>query len=306
VPERAVPTALRGSRSRSEAPRRAAPYPDAEPLGSPFGGPSASGGRERGRGAGLRADRALSAFMIAAGAVAAAALLVALVPSTMRITRFDVAGASTMTEEEVLAAALVRPGDPYLSVKGARVRAALEADPRVLSATVSKSMPNRLKLAIVERTAVATAVAELGGRSAAVKIDAEGVAFAVASATEAASLPVLSGLRFEDFRLGARLPVGLRPLLASLGKIRGEEPRLLSAFSEIRVVKRGSGDPELVLYPLGSRIPVRSGSALDVQSLRSMILVLDVLGTKGIASSVAELDFRSGTVVYRGKEDHSG
>jgi hypothetical protein len=139
-----------------------------------------------------------------------------------------------------------------------------------------------------------------------VKIDAEGVAFAAASAAEAASLPVLSGLRFEDFRLGARLPAGLRPILASLGKIRGEEPELLSAFSEIRVVKRATGDPELILYPMGARIPVRSGSVLSAQSLRSMILVLDVLGTKGIASSVAELDFRSGTVVYRGKEDHSG
>jgi hypothetical protein len=306
VPERAAPTALHGSRPRPEAPRRPAPYPNAAPLGAPSGGSSAAGGGERGRAAGRRADRALSAFMIAAGAVAAAALVVALVPSTMRITRFDVAGASSMTEEEVLAAALVRPGEPYLSVKTARVRAALEADPRVLSAAVSKSMPNRLKLSIVERAAVATAVAELGGRAAAVKIDAEGVAFAVASATEASALPVLSGLRFEDFRLGARLPAGLRPLLSSLGKIRAEEPRLLSAFSEIRVVRRAAGDPELILYPLGWKIPVRSGSALDAQSLRSMILVLDVLGTKGIASSVAELDFRSGTVVYRGKEDHSG
>lgn len=305
MPERAVPTALRGSRPRSEPQRRPAPY--AAPLGSS----SAAGSPERpdrdqGRGRARRADRALSAFMIAAGAVAAAALVAALVPSTMRITRFEVAGAASMTEEEVLAASLVRPGDPFLSVKPERVRAALESDPRVLSASVSKAMPNRLNLAIVERSAVATAIAELGGRPSAVKIDAEGVAFAAASAAEAASLPVLSGLRFEDFRLGARLPAGLRPILASLARIRGEEPGLLAAFSEIRVVKRGTGDPELILYPMASRIPVRSGSALNAQSLRSMILVLDVLGTKGIASSVAELDFRSGTVVYRGKEDHSG
>jgi cell division septal protein FtsQ len=251
-------------------------------------------------------DRALALFMIAAAAVAFAALLVALVPSALRITRFEIAGASSMTEEDVLAAALVRPGESFLSVKPDRVRASLEADPRVSSAAVAKVLPNRLRMSIVERKAVATAVVEIGGRPAAVKIDAEGVAFAAATADEAAALPVLSGLRFEDFRLGARLPPSLSPVLSSLGKIRDEEPLLLSAFSEIRVVKRAKGDPELVLYPIAARIPVRSGAALSAQSLRSMILVLDVLGTKGIAGTVEELDFRSGTVVYRGKEDHSG
>jgi cell division septal protein FtsQ len=244
--------------------------------------------------------------MIAAAAVAFAALLVALVPSTLRITRFEVSGASSMTEAEVLSAALVRQGESFFSVKPARVCAALEADPRVASASVSKIMPNRLRMAIVERKAVACAIASIDGRPAAVKIDAEGVAFAAASAEEASALPVLSGLRFEGFRVGARLPASLSPLLASLAKVRDEEPLLLSAFSEIRIVGRAKGDPELILYPMGVMIPVRAGAALSAQSLRSMIMVLDVLGTRGIAGTVEELDFRSGTVVYRGKEDHSG
>jgi len=244
--------------------------------------------------------------MLAAAAIAFAALLVALVPSSLRITRFEVSGAQAMTDAEVVSAALVRTGDSFFSVNTSRVRAALESDPRVFSASARKVLPNLLKLAIKERRAVATAIASVDGRPAAVKIDAEGVAFAAASADEAVALPVLSGLRFEDFRVGARLPSSLSSLLASLGRIRDEDPLLLSAFSEIRVVRQSKGDPELVLYPMSARIPVRAGSDLSAQSLRSMILVLDVLGTKGIALSVEELDFRSGTVVYRGKEDHSG
>jgi len=37
-----------------------------------------------------------------------------------------------------------------------------------------------------------------------------------------------------------------------------------------------------------------------------MILVLDVLGTRGMAAEVREIDFRTGTVVYRSKEGPTG
>jgi len=61
-----------------------------------------------------------------------------------------------------------------------------------------------------------------------------------------------------------------------------------------------------VLYPLHSRIPVRAEAVLSRSTLRSIILVLDVLGTRGMASSVEELDFRGGKVVYRSKEGQTG
>jgi len=271
-------------------------------------GRAALGNEAGGRSGGKKSapERALSLFMIAAATVALAALAVALAPSTLVISRIEIEGASSMTESELLGLASLRRGDPFFSVDAAGSAAALESDPRVASAKVRKILPNALRLEIVERKPAAAAIAELEGRDVAILIDAEGVAYAVASAIEAASVPALSGLRFEGFRLGTRLPDSLLPLLKSLGEIAASEPFLLSAFSELRVAKRARGDPELILYPIGSRIPVRAGSSLSAESLRSMILVLDVLGSKGLSDSVEELDFRSGSVVYRGKEDHSG
>jgi hypothetical protein len=132
------------------------------------------------------------------------------------------------------------------------------------------------------------------------------VAYAEASPEESSAVPVLSGLRFEGFRLGMRLPPLVASLVASLGAIQASEPALLSAISEIRMVKASGGEPELLIYPLNQRIPVRAGASLDAPTLRSIILVLDVLGTRGIAASVQEIDFRTGTVVYRSKEGQSG
>jgi Cell division septal protein len=209
-----------------------------------------------------------------------------------------------MSREELLSAALLRGNERLVTLDCSRVEAALAAEPRIASAKVSKVFPNGLRIAVVERAAVATALAELDGRTVAIGIDAQGVAFAESSA--ASSLPVVSGLRFEGFKPGTRLPASLSRLFASLGEIQAKEPELLAAVSEIRVVKSsGGGEPELVLYPLHQAIPVRAGASLDAATLRSMILVLDVLGTRGIAPTVSEIDFRDGSVVYRGKEGHS-
>ncbi len=222
-----------------------------------------------------------------------------------------------MTRDEVLSSALIHEKEYFFALDAVRVKAALLADPRVASAAVSKLFPNGLKIVVRERKAVASALASIDGRPTAVCIDSEGVAFAEAG-TEAAAVPVLSGLRFEGFRLGTRLPTALSALLTSLGDIQASEPALLSAISEIRVVSAAATTvaaptvaattvaTELLVYPLNQRIPVRVGASLDAATLRSIILVLDVLGTRGIAASVQEIDFRTGTVVYRTKEGQPG
>jgi cell division septal protein FtsQ len=252
-----------------------------------------------------RPERALSALLAAAALLVLLAAAVLLVPPAMRVTRYVISGNASMSREEVLSAALIHDREYFFSIDTARVAAALSADPRVASATASRLFPNGLRISVKERVAVAAALASIKGRTAAVCIDSEGVAFAEASAETAAAVPVLSGLRFEDFRLGTRLPPALAALVASIGKIQAAEPALLSAISEIRVVATKAA-PELLIYPLGQRVPVRAGASLDAPTLRSIILVLDVLGTKGIAADVREIDFRTGTVVYRSKEGPTG
>ncbi len=298
-PKNELPASELEERARLALGRGAA---DAASRGNGARGPEAGGPASKKS----APERALSLFMIAAAIVALAALAVALAPSTLVVSRIEIEGASSMTESELLELAALRRGDPFFSVDAARSAEALESDPRIASAKVRKILPNAIALKVVERKPAAAAIAEAEGHEVAVLIDAEGVAYAIASAGEAASVPALSGLRFENFRLGTRLPASLLPLLKSLGEISASEPALLSAFSELRVAKRAKGDPELILYPIGSRIPVRAGSSISAESLRSMIMVLDVLGSNGVSDSVEELDFRSGSVVYRGKEDHSG
>jgi cell division protein FtsQ len=242
-----------------------------------------------------------------AAVLALVAAAVFVLPPLLRITRYEVSGNASMSQVELLSAALIHDKEYYFSLDAERVKAALEAQPCIASAKVAKLFPNGLSIAVVERRPVATALADIGGRTVAVSLDAQGVAFSEASASEASATPVLSGLRFEGFRMGTRLPPPIAGLLASLGEVAASDPGLLSAISEIRFVSSpgSSAISEILIYPLNQRIPVRAGTTLNAQTLRSIILVLDVLGTKGIAGSVKEIDFRTGTVVYRTKEGQS-
>jgi len=262
--------------------------------------------READRPAGLRAARVLAGLIVAAALAALTAAAFVLAPSALLVTRYEISGNSSLTREELISAALIHEKEYYFSLDAARVKAALEAEPRIAEASVAKLFPNGLRITVRERKAVAAALVSIDGRIAAVCLDSEGVAYAEASLEEASSVPVISGLRFEGFRVGTRLPPVVASLLASLGAIQASEPALLSAVSEIRIMKAPGGAPEILIYPLNQRIPVRAGASLDAQTLRSIILVLDVLGTRGIAASVQEIDFRTGTVVYRSKEGQSG
>jgi hypothetical protein len=286
--------------------------------------PRESGDRREERG-GRRAEGFVF-FLLAMAALATLAAAAALVlPSALRVTRYEISGNASLSRQEILSAALIHDREFYFAIESSRVEAALEAEPRIARAEVVKLFPNGLRIAVRERTPVVAALATIEGRATAVCLDEEGVAFAEATSEEAASVPVLSGILFEGFRPGTRLPPAVAKLLASIGEIRSNEPALLAAVSEIRIVSAGaagdglgsgvssgvasgvaSGELELLVYPLHYRIPVRAGASLDAPTLRSMILVLDVLGTRGIAGSVREIDFRSGRVVYSTKEGQPG
>jgi hypothetical protein len=239
--------------------------------------------------------------------VAAAALLL---PSALKITHYDIVGLRSMSRDELLSAALIHDNEYFFSIDPARVRSNLLANPKIADAEVRRVFPGGLRIVVRERKAVATALVDIDSAERFVLIDDSGMAFALTDPSAAPEglerLPIISGIRFENFRPGTRLPDDLRPFFASLGEIERSDGVLLTAFSEIRIVKPRFGETELVLYPLQYRIPVRAAAVLNASTLRSIILVLDVLGSRGLGSSVAEIDFRTGTVVYRSKEGQSG
>jgi cell division protein FtsQ len=89
----------------------------------------------------------------------------------------QVSGNTTLSQQDVLAAADVQIGKPMLQVDTEQIQARLRAVPQVASAGVTLAWPSTVRLAVVERVPVAFIAAPSGVRL----VDSEGVPFAHAA-----------------------------------------------------------------------------------------------------------------------------
>jgi len=250
-------------------------------------------------------SRLLLPLSLGLGAILVVAAI-ALLPGALVLRRVVVAGTTSLAPGDVIAASGIAPGRPLFSNDLALAVRNLEAWAPIARAKASYVLPDALRLEIVERKAVALALVEDGSTMIPVSIDSQGFAFAKARVVDAPDLPLLSGIRFDGWKPGMRLPTYLLPTVDSIASLGRADPTLLSLFSEIRVERTNWGEVELLLFPLHHAIPVRTGPKLDASLLRSIVLVLDALDKGGVAPKVGELDFRSGTIVFRSKEGSPG
>lgn len=225
------------------------------------------------------------------------------VPEVTRVNKVSVSGMANTTEKEITEALALTPEINLVNADIPAMEGRILTNPKIAEANVRRVFPDKLVVDLVERKAVACVLVneEIGTKS--VAIDADGVAFAfMDSIAMTGKLPVLSGIRFERFLPGQRLPEYLRPLLGDIAGLSKEAPSPLEAFSEIKIEKISDSEAELLLFPSGKSVPIRMSARLTKASLGSALLVLDILAGRQGAEKIEEIDFRTGTIVYRTKE----
>jgi cell division protein FtsQ len=273
-------------------------------LPPPVSGPAAfpeeeNAGEGRAR-SGRGLERGVKVLIAAAASVLVLELvwLLAISPC-MPLSRIEVTGFPGLERAEILRQAGVGERASYVSVDRRAVEKNLEKIKEVESARVTKHFPGTLKILVLPRTPVAVAFTVEGGRRVPLYLDRHGVAFKTVRETR--SLPVISGLSLAE---GETLSPLYLPLFASLDRIRYADAELLGTVSEITINKKLFDGFDLVLYPVHSPIRVRLESALNEETLRYVMLMLDVLSSNN--QEIEEIDFRTGTASYRLKEVPSG
>jgi len=233
--------------------------------------------------------------------------LYASLPQVTRVKAVSVQGMKNVLQKEILDALALSEEINLINADIPAMEARVLVNPKVASVSIGRAFPDKLMVQLVERKAVACVLVteELGTRS--IALDSEGVAFAyMDTIASPGKLPVLSGIRFEHFIPGQSLPEYLKPLLKDIAELSELSPSPLAAFSEIRIEKISESEAELLLYPSGKTVPVRMPARLTRASLGSALLVLDILAGRQGAEKIEEIDFRTGTIVYRSKEAQAG
>ena len=215
----------------------------------------------------------------------------------------EVHGFQGLTREQILAIAGVDDSSSYISTNIAAVKEKVSANILVESAVVMKRFPDKLSIFLNPRQAAAVTLTTVNSKQVPMYIDRHGVFFKTGKGnlTEKTDIPVLSGI--ESPMLNMRLPSALVPLVANLSEIASSSPELLSAISEIRIERKTWDGFELVLFPVHSNVRVRLENNLTEETLRYMLLVLNVFETSAIdAQKPQEIDFRSTMGSYKIKE----
>ena len=249
--------------------------------------------------------RLLSWLVAALGLLAAGLLFFHLVLAPRLLVRNVVLTSDlSLSQATVLRAAGLEGAVEDFRVDPREVERRLEAFPPVDQASVSKSFPDTLRIRLVGRRPLAALLAsDSQGRALPLAIDREGVVFQVGPELTVWDLPLLSGVEFAEVRAGLQLPAGLRPFLQDLDRLVSEEPALGRLISEVRLVPVRGERYELELFTVSHPVRLRLGERLTPESLRSALVVLDLLNAQGLLGRVRELDLRTGEVVYRVKEE---
>lgn len=192
----------------------------------------------------------------------------------------EVSGNAHATRDEVLAAAHLAPGTNVLAVDLERAARQIERLPWVARATVTRQLPDTVRVAVEERSPAALVAA--GGLYLA---SADGTLFKRAEPGDPVDLPVVTGLSRELFRErpdGARQEV--RDALALIGDL--ESAQLGSASRLQEVHHDDTGDLSVMLggtYVWLGRGPYRS-------KLSRLRVVLGELRRRGLEPSEVHLE----------------
>jgi cell division protein FtsQ len=207
------------------------------------------------------------------------------------------------TEQEILSIAGISRKEYYFLINSEEIQDRMMAHPLVREAKVEKIFPDTLKLKLYGRVPLMLALVNQQNKTVPVTIDEEGVVFQMAGSVSNWNLPVLSGLRFQRLDLGVRLPQEIVPFLRDFKKLCEQNSGLGSLISEIKIVKTQTDEFEFILYPLTFAKGVRIGRKIDAYTLKYLLIALNLLEQEGILAKATDLDFRTGELVYRIKED---
>ena len=206
--------------------------------------------------------------------------------------KVTISGQVNYSAEDIATLLLPMNSSSWLNFDVDQAVALLCSEPGISNARVEKKLPDKIYVSVTERIPVAVTFVAEQGHSYPLQIDKYGVLFPASprSKLDADSLPIVSGLPIEYVTDGARIADKYKPLIEQLSEIAEHSKNYFASISEICVMPKEFGNYELVLIPSQSKVRVLVDRSLNEDSLKYMMIVLDVM--KLLDSDATEVDLR--------------
>lgn len=203
------------------------------------------------------------------------------------------------SDEYLLGKAGVKANDTFFDIKTALIEKRLMLIPAIQSVSVKKIFPSVLKIEITSRTPVGLSLISTDSGVVPAMIDKEGIVFLTGYNLQSMDFPVISGLNFPEIRDGMRIPKDLCSFLEDMEGIKKLSPDLYGLISEVKFIRKGTADFEVLLFPKNYKTRIRIGSGIDEKLLKYIVMILEVISGQSGMEKLEEIDFRTGDIVYR-------
>lgn len=193
-----------------------------------------------------------------------------------KVAKIEITGCTAVSKEKVLAASEIVPHQTsLLTLQGSQIETRIAAVPWVARATVKRSWPAKIQIAIEENAPIALLHSPSVDGTQLQYLDANGSAFSSVNPGADIDFPVVTGLsEIADQQVKDKV---LAEILTFLRKVQGNDPHLpAQSVSELHVTKSG----ELVVYLVEYPFPIFFGNGNTKVKYSRLIQVLRALYKK--------------------------
>lgn len=208
--------------------------------------------------------------------------------SYFTVGKIEVRGNDHLQEEEIFQIADIDPAINIFKIDKNMVRKRLLQDLRIEEVTIVRKFPTTIILTIKERRTVAFMPTNYGF----VQVDRQGYALAVLRSIKSMGMPMITGIRLMNTKVGDRIEQSTYPVLEMLGEM---DEDALNALSEINI----SNSAAITGYTIDA-IPIRLGAMVHPAEKAKLLssVLKDVRQQKLM---VEYIDIASGTPVLKFK-----
>jgi cell division protein FtsQ len=200
---------------------------------------------------------------------------------------------SILSRDEILKHARIRKGQNLFEIDLKSVRTNLEILPEVKRVEIRRQIPDRMTIRVVERIAKARLAAQRGLQWDTYAVDGEGF---VMSSSTGDSLPMITGVKVSDLRIGSA--VSSAEIFHAIELLERCEATTLNALLEVESIDVSRSHMLVVRTADGMRLKI--GIEFMEQNLRRLEFILNDARTRGLRVATADLTVdRDVPVVFR-------